>query len=311
MTGSSEIQTRLETGRPLLLGSDPMASIRARGRALDGDAPLGRLVREAPDLVAEHYHREIAAGADVIFALTSETMPRALATIGMAFRAAALTGTAVDLALEAAGAAPRPVAVAGVLGARWIAPSQPDRVAEEYALHAARLAADECHVLVARGYISSAARRDARATIPPPVSGLGRLTRSAAIVSGVATQLPTWALLEVEPSLAILDGESLDVAAHGAIEAGACAVLLDVPSVETGRAALARLAALGVPLGVLLADEAPDTADDEPWTSAARALLDAGARAVGGGRRVTARRIAALARALGRNERSSLWPRAV
>jgi len=57
-------------------------------------AALGLLVREAPDAVAEHYEREIAAGADVVAAFTAQTSTRALNRIGMGYRAAALTGAA-------------------------------------------------------------------------------------------------------------------------------------------------------------------------------------------------------------------------
>ena len=46
----------------------------------------------------------------LLCALTADTLPRALGAIGMPFRAAALTGSAVELALEAIENAPRPIA---------------------------------------------------------------------------------------------------------------------------------------------------------------------------------------------------------
>ena len=334
VTAADAILSRLEAGRPLILGGDPTATLRARGIPLDGDAPLGRLVRESPLVVADHYDHEIASGVDVIAALTADTMPRALLQIGMAFRAAALTGAAVDLAQESAQRAPRPVAVAGVLGARWIAPTQPDRIAEEYARHAARLAASECEILLARGWVAGAGRSPAVGTIPPPsAGGMARLTRRAAIVSGSSTHLPTWAVIEVGAGLCTPDREPLDECAHAAVEGGASLLLLEAPSFEIASGALQRVSDAGVPIGVLLAaagalaevasgsaktpqpegvaalSQAEQAA--EAWAQQAKRLVSAGARAIGGGAGVSARYIAALSRTLGRSDRSSIWPRAM
>ena len=317
---------RLESGRPLILGSDPLAALRARGIPLEGDAPLGRLMRERPGLVAEHYDGEIAAGVDVLSALTAETMPRALAQIGMAFRAAALTGDAVELAQDAAARAPRPIAVAGVLGTRWIAPSDPARIAEEYARHASRLAAAECDLLLARGWVPAPwARREllahqgappSRSSLhhdapmsrrglstlpPPPPETLARLTRTAAIVSGHATGLPTWAVLELDATLATADGEPAVAAARAAVAAGAAVVLLEVKGPELGLRALAEVGDAGVPLGVLLADPHDDLAS---WAVHADRLIEAGARVLGGGYGLAPPGVAALAATLRDRESS-------
>src|SRR6185436_975643 len=95
---------------------------------------------------------EVAAGVDVLCALTGETMPRALHEYGMGFRSAALTGMAVELALEAAEQAPRPVLVAGVLGTSAVGPPAADRMVEEFDMHAARLMTAGCEVILARGF---------------------------------------------------------------------------------------------------------------------------------------------------------------
>src|SRR5262249_3075961 len=144
--------SRLDTGRPLLVSGDPSASLRARGIVLHGPAALGRLVREDPDAVREHYHQDILAGVDVLACLTSDTIPRSLQQIGMPFRSAARTGAAVGLAREPAALAPRPLMAAGVLGSTEGPPLAEDGMGEELATHAARLATAGCELILARGF---------------------------------------------------------------------------------------------------------------------------------------------------------------
>jgi len=60
-----------------------------------------------------------------------QSIPRALQQIGMPFRSAALTGDAVELALDAAELTPRPLIVAGVLGNTEVPPVAEDRIGEE------------------------------------------------------------------------------------------------------------------------------------------------------------------------------------
>jgi len=282
---------------------------------LSGPAALARLIRESPTTVADHYHDEIASGVDVMCALTADTMPRVLSEVGMAFRSAALTSCSVDLALDAAEFAPRPIAVAGILGA--VAPrsssgvfpmgssslppalrsSSADRLAEEYAMHAARLAAAGCELILARGV-----RADLNKT-------LARLARRAAIVSASATQLPTWAILELEPSGFTPDGESLEDATRSAFESGAQAVVYEVGATQVAEALLARFstANAGRPFGVVAGDRegSPDA-----WGEAAKRVLDGGARIFGGGHATTTRHLAVLASML-RGAEPSMWPRAL
>lgn len=314
MSSLDALLTRLEAGRPLVLGGDPVSSFAARGVQVDGAAPLGKAVREHPSAVSEHYRQEIASGCDVIVALTDETMPRALAQIGMAFRSAALTGTAVELALEVAEGAHRPVAVAGLLGARWIAPALPERITEEYAMHATRLSTSGCELIIARGFSPEVFRHGTQ---------LARMARLSAIVSACATQLPAWALLESSDGESLVDGDSLEEGARTALEAGVHAVLVDVQSEGAAQSALEILTRVGVTrVGVLLAASAesrhgvPDAAGSiDAWACACKRLVDAGVRIVGGGAGTTSKHVAALARMLGPerpgSERSPMWPQAV
>jgi S-methylmethionine-dependent homocysteine/selenocysteine methylase len=315
VTSLDALLARLEAGRPLILGSDPASAFVARGVELEGAAPLGRAVRESPTAVSEHYREELTAGADVLVALTDETMPRALAMIGMAFRSAALTGTAVDLALEAAEASRRGVVVAGLLGARWIAPALPERITEEYGMHATRLSTSGCELIVARGFSPEAFRHGTQ---------LARLARMSAISSGCATKLPTWALFESADGERVADGDPLEDAARSATNAGVHSVLVEVPSEVAGKVAIDTMVRAGVSrAGVLLAASpesqhgVPDTTTPlEVWVAACKRLVDGGARLVGGGAGTTSKHVAMLSRALKGSDRSGsdrppLWPQAV
>ena len=179
MSLSHPLLSRLDTGRPLLVSGDPAASLRARGIQPHAPAALGRLLREHPGAVRDHYHHDILAGVDVLACLTADTLPRALQQIGMPFRSAALTGDAVELALEAADLAPRPLIVAGVLGNTEVPPVAEDRVSEEMATHAARLAAAGCELILARGF---AAAGDGGDPIPP----------AQPVTTGTPQRRPPW-----------------------------------------------------------------------------------------------------------------------
>ena len=138
------IRHRLQNGRPLVVDSDTGASFRARGVELDSPGSLGLMLRERPSEVLAHYRTEIRSRVDVLSALTADTTPRALAEVGMEHRSAQLTRRAVELALEAAAESEKPVAVAGVLGSDMVSPVAADRIHDEFAEHAARLAAAGC-----------------------------------------------------------------------------------------------------------------------------------------------------------------------
>lgn len=286
------------------MGGDPVASLHARGVALHPPASIGRLLRESPAAAREHYHQDIAAGADVLCCLTADTIPRALQQIGMAFRSAALTGTAVDLALDAAELAPRPLLVAGVLGNGDVAPAAEDRIGEELGTHAARLAAAGCELLVARGF-----------GLPPNAPphhddpGLVRIARRAAVVSAAMTQLPTWAVIPIGEEGFTIDGEAAEECARHAADEGAQVVIFEVPTVDVGLSCLERLLAAG-PAHVGFAPAA-GALHPEEWAREAKRLLDAGVRVIGGGPGTTQRHVSALSSMLRSAERQSFWPRAV
>lgn len=311
MTAPHPILSRLETGRPLLVSGDPVASLLARGVALHPPTPVGRLLRESPAAAREHYHHDITAGVDVLGCLTADTIPRALHQAGMAFRAAALTGCAVDLALDAAELTPRPLIVAGVLGNDAVAPAAEDRIGEELGAHAIRLAAAGCELILARGF---GLPGDAPPMHDDPA--LVRMARRAAVVSGATTQLPTWAVIPVDLSGFTVDGESAPDSARHAFDGGAQVVIFEIPAVEVGLAWLDRLLALGdsrpsgagCPIGFAPAGARVDPDD---WAQSAKRLLDAGVRVIGGGHGTTQRHLAALSTLLRANDRQSLWPRAV
>jgi 5-methyltetrahydrofolate--homocysteine methyltransferase len=305
VSSENPILSRLDTGRALVVGGDPAASLRARGVELRGPAALGRLLREHPIAARDLHHHEILAGVDVLCCLTADTFPRALQQIGMPFRAAALTGAAVELAVEVADAAPRPVLIAGVLG-NTDAPALPaERLADELAVHAMRLATAGCEVILARGWGSHEGE-----------------ARAAAIASGVATRLPTWASAAVDGAGFASDGAPADAVARAAFALGAEVIILEVPSVEVGLGWIDRLLALSVVESGRVARSssrgrhvgftlAAGTLSPDAWADEARRLLEAGARVLGGGAGTTPRHLAALSGLLRAHERPSLWPRAV
>jgi 5-methyltetrahydrofolate--homocysteine methyltransferase len=285
------LRHRLLEGRPLVLDSDTAAAFRARGVLLDSPGALGVLLRERPHEVTAHYCAEIESRVDVLSALTGDTTPRALAEVGMQHRAAQLTRRAVELALEAAESSSKPVAVAGVLGSDMVSPIAADRLHEEFTEHAARLAAAGCELLIARGQGS-------------------RLGLMAAVVAAARTELPTLAVIECGPT-----GDSnVEGSPHELIDAladaGATALLFEVPQVEVGLNQLERFAGAcvtrGIFRGVLLAaSESSVRGFDDPlsepeqWVERAMDLGAAGARVIGGGAGTTEAHTRALALALG------------
>jgi hypothetical protein len=224
----------------------------------------------------------------VLAALTGDTTPRALAEMGMEHRSAQLTSIAVELALSAVEDSPKPVAVAGVLGSDMVSPVAAARFHEELTEHSARLAAAGCELLITRGQGS-------------------RLNLMAAVVAAARTELLTWAVIERYGDPKPGDDRELFDALR---DAGASAVLFEVPSVALGLRELGRakeaLEDAGLFPGVLLA--ASETAlagfpdlggSPDTWADHALDLDLAGARVIGGGAGTTEDHLRALARALG------------
>jgi 5-methyltetrahydrofolate--homocysteine methyltransferase len=286
-----QIRQRLVEGRPLVVDSDTMASFRARGVLLNSPGALGQLLREKPSEVEAHYRAEIDSRVDILSALTADTTPRALAEVGMEHRSAQLTSRAVELALDAALDNPKPIGIAGVLGSDMVSPVAADRLHEELTEHAARLAAAGCQLLIARGQGS-------------------RLGLMAAVVAASRTDLPTWAVIECGPTGdSTVEGNPFELIAALA-EAGAAALLFEVPHIDIGLRQLDRFKpALEVHSmfpGVLLAasenavrgfDDA--LSDPEHWVERALDLSIGGARVIGGGAGTTEAHTRALALALG------------
>jgi methionine synthase I (cobalamin-dependent) len=285
------IKRRLYEGRPLVLDADTAASFRGRGVSLDSPGALGMLLREQPREVVAHYQAEIESRVDVLSALTADTTPRALAEVGMQHRAAQLTGRAVELALEVAAAAPKAVAVAGVLGSDQVSAMAADRLHEELTEHAARLAAAGCELLLARGQGS-------------------RLGLMAAVVAAARTELPTWAVIECWGDEDVVGEASPGELMEALHEAGAAVALFEVPRVEIGLRQLERFRsafeAHRIVPGVLLAgSESSVRGFDDPlsepmqWVDRALDLSVGGARVIGGGAGTTEEHTRALALALG------------
>lgn len=284
------LRPRLTRGRPLVLDSDTGAAFRARGSALDTPGSLGLMLRERPAEIRAHYAAEVESRVDVLSALTADTTPRALAEVGMQHRAAALTSLAVELAHEAA-AASRPVAVAGVLGSDMVTPIAADRLREELAEHAERLAVAGCELVIARGQGSQV--------------GL-----MAAVAAAAQNDLFTFAVVECDAQGRVVTGSTLSELVFAVADAGAAAVLIEVPSVDAGLECLSALAALApgaspIP-GVLLGSSAesvrgfPDREGVAAnWVDRAMELGTAGARVIGGGAGTTESHTRALAAALG------------
>ncbi|MCA9628078.1 MAG: homocysteine S-methyltransferase family protein [Myxococcales bacterium] len=288
----AELQHRLTSGRPLVLDADTGACFRSRGRALSRAGALGKLLRENPDAIVEHYLAEVNSRVDVLCALTSDTTPRALAEVGMEHRAAMLTGLSVDLALDVARAADRAVGVAGVLGSDMVSAMRSDRLVAELEEHAERLAVAGCELFLARALGS-------------------HFELMAAVRAGTTRGLPVWAVLEATADGQLVTGDSIERSVTELREAGVSVVLFEISGVDHAERILesAREVAPATKdsvYGVLVAGGVtsvrgfPDD-DTRPgeWAHGASRLDAAGARVIGGGAGTTESHTAALAHALG------------
>jgi 5-methyltetrahydrofolate--homocysteine methyltransferase len=284
------LRPRLKSGRPLVLDADTCASFRARGVVLDTPGAVGRLLREQPANVVDHYRAEVQSRVTVLTALTADSTPRALSEAGMEHRSALLTGLAVELAFDVASGNDKPVAVAGVLGSDMVAPMDAGRWREEVNEHARRIATAGVELMIARGQGS-------------------RVGLMSAVVAGASTELPTWAVVECGESGVPRASGGLSPLLEALEQAGASAVLFEVLSVDDGLRILKQAASLGSTLvpGILLQSSPesvrgfPDNASN-PKRWAARALeLDSngGARIIGGGAGTTEAHTACLAAELG------------
>jgi 5-methyltetrahydrofolate--homocysteine methyltransferase len=267
-------------GWPILLGADPFASLGAQGVVgvpMRERASLGTLLRDAPDAVRDFHARELLAGVDVLTALTEETTAPALGRVGMAFRAAALTGRAVELADNARKLSSRSVLLAGVLAMSL--PLTHDRRDEELMLHAARLAAAGCELILARA-------------------------GDSVLAHAHAAKLAAWLIVEVDDEGRTLSGGPVGSYAQRAHDGGASALLIDAPSLAAALVALGAASKAAIDLGVLL--RAPDGANGasgrsatevaDAWATDAMQLIAGGVAIVGGGAGATTEAVAQLAK---------------
>lgn len=95
---------RRSRGAPLLLGPSAR-ELLARESALPADEIVAHTLRSAADRLVSLQRRAAEAGADLLFAPTAQTSAAALRSTGFAYRAAALTGAAIELTRDAALAA--------------------------------------------------------------------------------------------------------------------------------------------------------------------------------------------------------------
>lgn len=286
------LSPRLRSGRPLVVDADLGACLRARGVNLDYPGALGALLRKSPETISVHHAGETALRVDVLSALTADTTPRALAEVGMEHRAALLTGQAVEVAQDVALSAPRPVAVAAVLGSDLVTAIDRRRFEQEVREHAERICAAAPELVLVRGMGSPAELCFATATC-------------------VELGLPAWSVVDLEMS-----AEHLEDLVGELAEAGADAVLFEAPSIEHAlqRLERAQRAKADMVFGVMLAAGANAVrgfpSELEPgWVDRALELVEAGARVVGGGAGTTRAHSQALATAL-RNLHPSVPPMA-
>lgn len=129
---------RRARGAPMALGPS-VRELLARELAVPEDELVPHALRAAPELVVGAQRRAAEAGADLLFAPTAATSASALRTTGYAYRAAALTGTAVELTREASLASRRGALAPAVLG-EIVLDGPHGRATTEAPTHLARLA---------------------------------------------------------------------------------------------------------------------------------------------------------------------------
>lgn len=207
---------------------------------------------DAPALLRAVHQDYLAAGADILTANTFRTSAHALAQVGREAEARALTMATVAAARDAINSrgAPRPAAAAPsdrphprVAGS--LAPLadcyHPERAPADAVLdrahrhHAALLAEAGCDLLLVE------------------TQGSAREALAAVRAAQAETALPVWvSFLPAEEGARLLGGDPLLPTARACLGAGAAAVLVNcvhADVIDRALAALAPLAAEGVPLG--------------------------------------------------------------
>jgi hypothetical protein len=236
--------------RPLLLGPRVTDWLVAHGVA-QGQLDVPALLRQHRERVTAAYEAALRGGCDVVFTATEGTTPYALAASGHAFRAAALTALAVEVAIEASARATYAVAIAGIVGA-----GEPPRDAifafEEHLAHAERLALAGVHILVAEATTLEGLREVVRASLP--------------------TRLPVWARIPLDEDGRGF-GQSVDDLGGILEREGATSLVLTAPSVR------AASLAMSVPSRLSRTVRLTQTLD---FAGDSAALLALGVRGIGG-----------------------------
>lgn len=261
---------RLKAGPPLILDSGMGSELERRGLELDLPLWSARALVEAPELVAAIHRENVAAGADVLTANTFRTTRVALDESGNAERASELARLAVRLAREAAGAASRPVLVAGSVAPLFdcyrpdLVPEDASRLVAEHARLVEDLAMEGVDFLLLETF---GTRREAL----------------AAAQAARESSVPFVVSFVTDGGGRLLSGESLEEASEGLREAGALAVCLNCVSSRRIGSDLARLEAVcgelpfGAYANILSEEDSP-----ERYARAAEEWLTLGARIVGG-----------------------------
>jgi S-methylmethionine-dependent homocysteine/selenocysteine methylase len=265
------IVERVSRGQCVVLDGGIADELARRGYRPTGPLQDAAAAREAPDLLAAIHRAYIDAGADVVTAFTARTTVRALARGGLGMRAASLTHRAVDLAMEAAQQAGRPVAVAGTLSTLED-PSRPEHrlsprsLADEHGDQAIRLESTGCNLILVE-------------PMPTVIESLAATAAARTVMASV------WSVLAVSERGHLADGTAIETAAREIAAVGAQAVLLEGRSIADVVHAVGVVAglALGVPIGARGGVDAAARPPVDRYATDLAVALARGARILGGG----------------------------
>ncbi len=284
---------RLMRSAPVLLDGATGTELERRGARTTLPLWSAAALVEAPALIRQIHRDYAAAGAEALTANTFRTQRRTLARQELGEQAAALTALAVELAREAALAAPRPI---------WVLGSdppledcyRPDLVPPDAALASEH--AEHCRNLAAAGV-------DA---ILCETFNCVREARAAACAAS-ATGLPVLVSFVCWEAATLLSGDPLGAAIEAVRTLRPAALLVNCLPPANVAPCLAVLASSGLPFGCYANLGAPDDvtgirrSDElapEGFADFAASWLAAGARLVGGCCGTTPEHIRAIARRL-------------
>jgi len=272
----------------LLLDGATGTELTRRGIDTHGPAWSAPAITRAPDVLAAIHEEHARAGADVITANTFRTQRRALSRIGQARRAREWTFEAVRIAREAAArvteelGGDRRIRVAGSIApledsySPELAPDEATARREHHE-HAGHLAEAGVDVLLVETMTTIA-------------------EASAATAAAASTGLETWSSVTTDRSGArLLSGEPLEGWVEAVARFRPAALLVNCIAPGTARSAVTLLAPLAHQVGALpgayanlgSSEPIPDGGFDialqpDAYAEAAKGLLDAGARILGG-----------------------------